>query len=397
MKKIILFGAGKMGKEALTFLSGEHVLCFCDNNPALWGSEVLGKRVIAPSELRNYEQNSLVLLAAQGSICDELKHQLSDELHIDRFLDYAFFRRYLSVYGDVANFLENGCSDADIYKLMYQSVEEQVEKLKERIDFFLWHTDIRTVKPATGKLRGLQMKLLDAGVMFEKAVSDLGLHLILCGGNLIGAIRHGGFIPWDDDMDFMMMREEYERLIEVFQQEDRVHVSEASPYDYEQLYSEMEERLKRGNQFELCLNGSFLKVFLPMPDGNYVGVDVFPLDYYNESLNFDELVLYLRKISKQAEQAGTIAATLSLYNELRKESPFISETPTSKMQYGLECAEFIVKCKGFQAKDECLPLTKINFENYEFYAPFHPEKFCVQEYGDIWQWPADAGRKSHEV
>ncbi len=397
MKKIILFGAGKVGREALTFLGGEYVLCFCDNNPALWGTEIMGKKVVAPSELKNYEQNSLILLAVQGRICDELTQQLSDELHIDCFLRYVFFRDCLSAYGDVADFLENGCSDEDIYRLMYRAAQEQIGKLKNRIDFFLQHTDIRTVKPAVGKLRELQKKLLDAGVMFEKTVSDLGLHLILSSGNLLGAIRHGGFIPWDDDMDFMMMREEYERLIAVFQQEDRVHVSEASPYDYDRIYSEMEERLSRGNQFELCLTGNFLKVFVPTPDGKYVGLDVFPLDYYKENVQFDELVSYMQKISGRVEQEGTIEAILGLYDELRKESPVISETPTSKMQYGLECAEFIVKCKGFLAEDDCMPLTKINFENYEFYAPSNPEKICIQEYGDIWQWPADAGKRSHEA
>lgn len=75
--------------------------------------------MVAPSELKNYEQSNLILFAAQDGICDELRHQLSNGLHIDRFLDFAFFMKYLFRYEDVAGFLENGCSDADAYRLMY--------------------------------------------------------------------------------------------------------------------------------------------------------------------------------------------------------------------------------------------------------------------------------------
>ncbi len=62
-----------------------------------------------------------------------------------------------------------------------------------------------------------QKTLLD---MMKKVALFLKEHNIrysLCAGTLIGAVRHNGFIPWDDDIDIMVDREQYEKLIEAFQ------------------------------------------------------------------------------------------------------------------------------------------------------------------------------------
>ena len=58
----------------------------------------------------------------------------------------------------------------------------------------------------------LQDKMLEMLLFFDNFCKENGLRYYLCGGGLIGAIRHHGFIPWDDDIDLFMPREDYERL-----------------------------------------------------------------------------------------------------------------------------------------------------------------------------------------
>lgn len=62
-------------------------------------------------------------------------------------------------------------------------------------------------------VRALQLRILDILKMFDKVCREHNLRYCLVGGTLIGAVRHKGFIPWDDDLDVSMPRPDYELLI----------------------------------------------------------------------------------------------------------------------------------------------------------------------------------------
>lgn len=65
-------------------------------------------------------------------------------------------------------------------------------------------------------LREIQLAELDILIEFDKICKENDLKYSLCGGTMLGAIRHKGFIPWDDDIDVMMPRPDYERLKSLF-------------------------------------------------------------------------------------------------------------------------------------------------------------------------------------
>lgn len=66
--------------------------------------------------------------------------------------------------------------------------------------------------------KGLKKALLDMYVDIAHLCEANGLTAMLCGGSCLGAIRHKGFIPWDDDLDLLMPRRDYQQLISLLEQ-----------------------------------------------------------------------------------------------------------------------------------------------------------------------------------
>lgn len=67
--------------------------------------------------------------------------------------------------------------------------------------------------------KDIQNKELEMLLYFKEFCDAHNLRFYLCGGGLIGAIRHNGFIPWDDDIDVFMPRPDYERLAQIWDHE----------------------------------------------------------------------------------------------------------------------------------------------------------------------------------
>ncbi|MBQ9751652.1 MAG: LicD family protein [Paludibacteraceae bacterium] len=68
-------------------------------------------------------------------------------------------------------------------------------------------------------LKRLQNVLLDMFRDVYSACQKYGISILLSGGSCLGAVRHQGFIPWDDDLDTIMVRKDYEKLPQILQQE----------------------------------------------------------------------------------------------------------------------------------------------------------------------------------
>ena len=120
-------------------------------------------------------------------------------------------------------------------------------------------------------LRSIQLNMLDALKVFDKLCRDNGIHYSLHGGTLLGAVRHKGFIPWDDDLDVFMTRKDFDLFVNSW--------NRCKPEGYFLQTKEVEEDYTR----------SFAKIrkehtlFLQdteKPDTIHTGIfiDIFPVD-----------------------------------------------------------------------------------------------------------------------
>ena len=77
------------------------------------------------------------------------------------------------------------------------------------------------------EIRPLQLRILEILLAVDKVCREHGLRYYLWAGTLLGAVRHKGFIPWDDDVDICMPRADYDTLM--------AHAKEWLPAPYEAM------------------------------------------------------------------------------------------------------------------------------------------------------------------
>ncbi|MBQ3265555.1 MAG: LicD family protein [Ruminococcus sp.] len=122
-------------------------------------------------------------------------------------------------------------------------------------------------------LRRLQLKELESLVYFDNFCKEHDLTYFLLGGCVIGAVRHNGFIPWDDDIDVMMPRRDYERMLRLWKTEESGERFLMLKTDGEKVFT--------GNSFATLVDTSATMVKenqkdIDVPHG--IVTDVFPLD-----------------------------------------------------------------------------------------------------------------------
>lgn len=144
--------------------------------------------------------------------------------------------------------------------------------------------------------------LLDLLLEFDRVCKKNGIKYMIDGGTLLGAVRHGGFIPWDDDIDVIMLREEYEKL-------NRIAVSEFSaPYFWQTNETDPEH----GRGFARLRNSSTTYIICSEMNGKK------PLFHHNQGVFLDVFICdnipdfakerspFLKRLSKLQSRAWTL-------------------------------------------------------------------------------------------
>ena len=254
----------------------------------------------------------------------------------------------------------------------------------------------------TEESKRLQLEILDG---IDRFCQERGLRYSLAYGTLIGAVRHQGFIPWDDDIDLMMPRPDYDRFRKEFRAEGLYLVDLAGRDDCVETF------------VKVCKEGTV------MVDKNFgrelwgVNVDVFPVDGA-PSEGLEGHYASLNALREKAFQicpyyksvpAGRFPLMLKYaLKRLRYFYPGSFRSLKQKLVEGQKALSFdscetvgvyfaAEKTRTFLEKNVYEEIGKLPFEGREYPALIHIDAYLTQLYGDYMKLPPVEKRVSHHA
>ena len=257
------------------------------------------------------------------------------------------------------------------------------------------------------QLKGMQrVNLAMAGVFFAFC-KERGLTAYLCGGGCIGSQRHGGFIPWDDDLDFFMPRVDYERVVAEWGEyepgRDLALSVQNRDYTDHNLFATLRNR-----------NTTYIKPYqkdLDIVHG--VQLDILPLDGYPDSRwqrrkqCMWALVYSLFCAQMVPENHGGIMAwgsriLLGIFRGRRLRYKIWSLAKRKMTKYRIaDCSGLTELCSGpgymknWYDKNWFASYTEVPFEDRTMPIPVGYDAYLRTVFGDYMQLPPEEDRAAH--
>lgn len=228
------------------------------------------------------------------------------------------------------------------------------------------------------KLRKIQQKKLEILVDIVNFCKEKKIKYWLDSGTLLGAVRHGGFIPWDDDIDIIIMKEDAKFLKENYKSENFEIVNTDGEVNFYKAISK-KEKVQVGDDIEELDIDIFLATYYPDSLelkfwNSFFHLRKNRIDRFSFTLFFTNMLIGLKrklektKLFNYKNIEEKISCILDKAKKENKTMPNIAYTP--------DCGFHLIIWRA----DEIFPLKKIKFEGIEFDTPNNYDTYLKKMY-----------------
>lgn len=242
--------------------------------------------------------------------------------------------------------------------VMYRRKLEQYKKNK---------VDITKLPRAEGWVRDIQLANLGIMKWFDKFCKDNKLEYFLFAGSALGQVRHKGIIPWDDDIDVAMLRNDYNKVLDLLRKD--------SGYP---LYAEL---------FVSKITGdSIIKIKHRKSDKFFV--DIFALDFTGKNISFEKQKAYTEEIKETRARIKENIKESHLADLLNIRSKYIdfeAEKKGTDILLGVEWGH--AEPNWFLKYDTVYPIKDVIFEDLILKSMAKPEQYLSDYYGNYMDYP----------
>jgi lipopolysaccharide cholinephosphotransferase len=257
----------------------------------------------------------------------------------------------------------------------------------------------------------LQRILLEIYCDIAEVCKKYNLKMLMGGGSCLGAVRHKGFIPWDDDIDLIMPRTDYNKLLEVFDKElgEKYYLVDlVKTHSGQNLFAKIMKKNTTFIEKNTNANNSPASIF----------VDIFPLEFLPDNRYIRSIYLFFAKlftklifiiVDYQLTNLQVRYRDVAIYRNIGKVTSVISV-----YKWNYLYSVFISSCSGNKfcflpsgghgvygellPVDTYFPLSEGIFEGKKVNLPHRCDKYLKNLYGDYMKLPPlDKRQGNHPI